>query len=190
YADNNFVLKAMSADNGGNIAIVPYSSKDSMMLFKFTKNPDGSYSIMTRASRDARFVEVSNASTSSGANVQQWEPTGSPCQNWNAFTETTTTTTTTTTAAATSTTTTTTSTSAATTSASENTTTTTQTTPDLPLKGDIDMNGSVNLLDIIKLQKHLLCLETVTDFAAADVNSDGRVTIFDLMILKNIVTGK
>lgn len=189
YADNNFVLKAMSADNGGNIAIVPYSSKDSMMLFKFTKNPDGSYSIMTRASRDARFVEVGNASTSSGANVQQWEPTGSPCQNWNAFTETTTAATT-----ATTTTTTTTTTSASTTSASENTTTTTttttQTTPDLPLKGDVDMNGSVNLIDIIKLQKHLLCLDAVPDFAAADVNSDGRVTIFDLMILKNIVTEK
>ena len=81
-SNETYVLKAFSGTNGGNIAIVPYSTGDSAMLFKFSKNPDGSYMIMTRASRDACFVEIINASAASGANVQQWEPTNNACQNW------------------------------------------------------------------------------------------------------------
>jgi hypothetical protein len=53
-------------------------------LFKFSKNPDGSYLILTRASRDACYVEVINASTANGANVQHWEPKNHACQSWNA----------------------------------------------------------------------------------------------------------
>ena len=96
-ADPNYVLKAMSNAQGGNIEIVPYSGSDSMMLFQFTKIGDGSYYISTRASRDACFVEVSGASMESGANVQQWGNTYNKCQNWQAVTVTTTATTTTTT---------------------------------------------------------------------------------------------
>lgn len=55
------------------------------MLFKFSKNPDGSYMIMTRASKDACFVEVVNASMENGGNIHQWVPTNHPCQNWNAL---------------------------------------------------------------------------------------------------------
>jgi len=84
-ADPNYVLKAMSGSDGGNIEIVPYANNDSMMLFQFTKIGDGSYYISTRSSRDACFVEVSGASTASGANVQQWSYTYSNCQNWQAL---------------------------------------------------------------------------------------------------------
>ncbi len=86
-ADENYVLKAMSGENGGNIAIVPYSAKDSAMLFKFSKNLDGSYLIRTRASRDAAVIEIANAGTGSGDNVQQWEPNGNACQKWVLNTE-------------------------------------------------------------------------------------------------------
>ena len=82
--DETFVLKSASNANGGNICIVPYATNDSTMLFKFSKNPDGSYMIMTRASRDACFVEVANASVIAGGNIQQWVPTNHACQNWNA----------------------------------------------------------------------------------------------------------
>ena len=85
-SNESFVLKAYSGSNGGNIAIATYSTSDSSMLFKFSKNPDGTYMIMTRASRDACFVEVANASAASGANVQQWGPTNNACQNWNLLT--------------------------------------------------------------------------------------------------------
>ena len=84
-ADPNYVLKAMTASDGGNIELVPYSSKDSMMLFQFTKVGDGSYYISTRSSRDACFVEVAGASTASGANVQQYSFTYNKCQNWQAL---------------------------------------------------------------------------------------------------------
>lgn len=81
--DSNFALKVASSTNGGNICIAPYSSSDNTMLFKFSKNPDGSFMIMTLASKDLYFIEVINASTQNGANVQQWEATNHVCQNWN-----------------------------------------------------------------------------------------------------------
>ena len=36
-ADTNFVLKATTSSDGGNICIVPYSTSDSAILFKFSK---------------------------------------------------------------------------------------------------------------------------------------------------------
>ncbi|SEL20443.1 GDSL-type esterase/lipase family protein [Ruminococcus albus] len=83
-ANPDYVLKAMSGSNGGNVELVPYAGNDSMMLFQFTKLGDGSYYISTRSSRDACFVEVDSASTSAGANVQQWGMTYNKCQRWTA----------------------------------------------------------------------------------------------------------
>ena len=82
YNDENYVLKATSNINGGNICIVPYTNTDTACLFKFSKNPDGSFMIMTKASKDICFVEVINAKTDEGANIQQWEATNHFCQNW------------------------------------------------------------------------------------------------------------
>ncbi len=80
----DYVLKAVSGDNGGNVELVPYAGNDSAMLFQFTRIGDGSYYISTRASRDARFVEVASASSEKGANIQQWDFTYSKCQVWQA----------------------------------------------------------------------------------------------------------
>ena len=82
--DYSFVLKAEGNQNGGNMDIVTYSNKDSSMLFRFSKNPNGSYHIITHASKDKAYVEVASSSKSSGANVQQWEPNGNDCQKWYA----------------------------------------------------------------------------------------------------------
>jgi len=84
-ADTNYVLRPTTGTNGGNICIVPYSSSDSAMLFKFSKNPDGSYLILARASRDACCIEVANGSTAKAANVQIFGPTNHPCQHWNVL---------------------------------------------------------------------------------------------------------
>ena len=84
-ADNNFVLRPTTGTNGGNICIIPYSNKDSAMLFKFSKNPDGSYMILSRASRDAFCIEVVNGSTAKAANVQIFGPINHPCQHWNVL---------------------------------------------------------------------------------------------------------
>ena len=50
------------------------------------------------------------------------------------------------------------------------------------VRGDIVQDGSVNVVDIIALQKHLLNLQPLTaeQAAAADLNADGAVDIFDL----------
>lgn len=85
-ANPAYVMRAENSTNGGNISIAEYSTKDSAMLFKFVKNLDGSYSIMTRASKDVCFVEVASASVASGGNVQQWENTNHNCQKWSAET--------------------------------------------------------------------------------------------------------
>jgi len=85
--DENYSLKADGSSNGGNIFITPYSTKDSSQLFRFTKNLDGSYSIITHASKDKCLVEIADASKDSGANVQQWQTTNSKCQKWNVSAE-------------------------------------------------------------------------------------------------------
>ncbi len=78
---STYYLNAAGSENGANIEILT-NNRTSSHLFKFVKNPDGTYYILTRASRDAAAVEVANASTSSGANVQQWEVNGHSCQKW------------------------------------------------------------------------------------------------------------
>ena len=180
YADQRYCLKAMSNSNGGNIAIVPYSTKDSSMLFRFSKNPDGSYSIITHASNDNCFVEVANASSSNGANIQQWNLNGHNCQKWNAVTETTTTinTTTTTTTTITATTT------------IANTTTTSE--ADKYLKGDVNADGEFNIADVIILQKWLLAVPDteLANWKAADLCEDGTLNVFDLCMMKRELISK
>lgn len=80
----NYCLKAESGENGANICLSPFSTKDSSMLFKFVKNPDGSYNIMTHASKDKCLIEVSDAGVGNGNNIGQWEANGNSCQKWNA----------------------------------------------------------------------------------------------------------
>ena len=81
-ADNGFVLKPSSGENGGNIMIVPFNNKDSGMLFLFSKNPDGTYFIMDRLSKEELLLEVTNAGEDDGDNVQHWVPTNHDCQKW------------------------------------------------------------------------------------------------------------
>lgn len=78
----DYCLKAENGDNGGNICLTPFNTKDSSLLFKFVKNPDGSYNILTHASRDNCLVEIANAGTGNSDNVAQWEANGLSCQKW------------------------------------------------------------------------------------------------------------
>lgn len=181
--DPNYVLKAMTGSDGGNIELVPYATNDSMMLFQFTKVGDGSYYISTRSSRDACFVEVASASTASGANVQQWSWTYSKCQNWQAVkveipeeptTEEPTTEEPTT----------------------EEPTTEEPTTeqPDTPevsdddiIMGDFNKDGRVDAFDLAMLKKYLRTGEGFSDdqLLAADVSGDGGVDISDTKMVRD-----
>ena len=174
YSDPSYVLKAESGSDGGNIDIVPYSTKDSMMLFKFSKNPDGTYYIYTRASKDACLVEIASASTSSGANVAQWSPTNNDCQKWSAETFTTTQATTTTTTTATTTVTTTTTTTTFTTATTAEETTSTETTADVInlLPGDSNGDGKVSISDAVNILQYLSNSERYPLDGVCKLNAD------------------
>jgi hypothetical protein len=93
----------------------------------------------------------------------------------------------------TTTTTTTTTTTVTTTTAAETTTAVTSVTTTQPpvadLTGDVNCDDSVNVADIILLNKYLLGMENLTDeqFVKADITGDKKVNIFDLVILKRIL---
>lgn len=55
--------------------------------------------------------------------------------------------------------------------------------------GDINGDGKVNSLDVLKLQRYLLGLEKLTEAgkAAADLNGDGKVNAQDLLLLQKKV---
>lgn len=200
--DSNYVLKAEGNQNGSNIDIVTYSNKDSAMLFRFTKNIDGTFSIVTHASKDACLVEVADASENNGANIQQWQPTYNDCQKWNLKTEATTVVTTvntTTTTKATTTKATTTTQAETTTKATTMTqiettvivtTAITTTTDPEPLKipGDVNDDGKFTINDIVLLQKWLIAIPDVKleNWRAADLNFDNRLNVFDFCIMKRL----
>lgn len=141
---------------------------------------------MTHASGDSCYVEVADASTANGANVQQWEPTGSSCQKWQTKTETTTVTTKVTTTVTT--TTTTKATTNTTTAAATSTTTATATEPPV-ISGDINADDKTNLADVVLLQKWLLGFPEakLANWQAGDLNADRILNGFDLCLLRNNV---
>lgn len=67
--------------NGTNIGIYENTNADAQ-LFKFLDNGDGSYCILTKSSNDQSCVEVKDALSEIGANIQQWERNGHDCQTW------------------------------------------------------------------------------------------------------------
>lgn len=165
-SDNNYVMCVDSSLNGANITIQEYSNNNTDMLFKFAKNLDGSYLIMTYASNDSKIIEVENASNEYGANIQQYEPNGNDCQKWNAVTEVITTSTTET----------------------ETDITTSPITPIL-LIGDINLDGNIDLIDILTMKKYLLNCITLTEkqLQLADIVEDNSINILDLIKLKQLI---
>lgn len=190
--NSSYVLRAEGSVNGSNIDIATHSTQDSSMLFRFTKNLGGSFSIVTHASKDKCLVEVADASKNKGANVQQWEPTNNDCQKWTLKTETTTVTTAAVTTAAT--TTTTTAATAASTSAS--TTVTAVTTPPVTtapqpkdVKGDVNGDKKLDSFDLVLFREWLLGVPKakLVNWQAADLNADSRLDVYDYCLMKRLI---
>lgn len=70
-----------SSANGANIGIWSNTNCNAQ-LYKLVKNSDGSYNIYTKSSGNKSCIEVVNALTTKGANVQQWVYNGHNCQKW------------------------------------------------------------------------------------------------------------
>lgn len=66
---------------GDNICIGNNKGTDNQ-LYKLSANSDGSFKILTKCSNNTNSVEIINADTEAGANVQQWEVNGANCQDW------------------------------------------------------------------------------------------------------------
>ncbi|MDE6539497.1 MAG: RICIN domain-containing protein [Ruminococcus sp.] len=78
---NELLLQCDDNKNGSNIYINDFL-KSSNQYFKFVDNEDGTYTIVTRSSRDLSCMEVASADKTSGANVQQWAWNDNNCQKW------------------------------------------------------------------------------------------------------------
>ena len=57
--------------------------------------------------------------------------------------------------------------------------------------GDINVDGAVNILDVVILVNFILDTQIPTDseFSASDLNSDGTLNILDIVQLVNIILG-
>ena len=153
-------------DNQTNLEIYTYSGNVAQQ-FKFVENADGSFLILTKASGDASCVEIVNAETANGANVQQYERNGHNCQSWilEPVAEQTTTTTTTIT-----------------------TTTTTITVVDPVLYGDVDSDKSVTVSDIVLLARYVSEDTSLQPFdaqqkKAADCDGSGIIDATDVSLI-------
>ncbi|MCI6560432.1 MAG: RICIN domain-containing protein [Ruminococcus sp.] len=138
-----------NAADGVNIDINEYNTYSSQ-YFKFVDNEDGTYTIVTRASRDLSAVAVADGSDASGANIEQRTLNGSDAQKWlieevdyqlPVITTTTTTVTTTTTTT--------------TTTTAETTTTETTTDAGEIVWGDSNGDGKVGIDDVVKVMMYV-----------------------------------
>ena len=64
--------------------------------------------------------------------------------------------------------------------------------PRSDLKGDVDLDGDVDVADIVMLQKYLLNAQpfNIENYINADVYTEGKVDVFDLGMLKRIVVNQ
>ncbi len=58
------------------------------------------------------------------------------------------------------------------------------------LAGDLDENGEVNIADAVLLSKYLLTEKklTQTQYSTADINSDGNVNTYDMVLMRKLVS--
>lgn len=52
------------------------------------------------------------------------------------------------------------------------------------IKGDVNVDGTVSVLDVVVLQKWLLCAGNLDCWQNADLCEDGVIDIFDLRMMK------
>ena len=61
----------------------------------------------------------------------------------------------------------------------------------LPCLGDANLDGTVNILDVLKIHSHIVEVELLTGHAldAADANQDGTVNILDVLRIHASIVG-
>ena len=58
-----------------------------------------------------------------------------------------------------------------------------------PQQGDISLNGTLDVSDVIIMQRYLHGAVSITEnqWKSADMNGDGNVNIYDLALLKRVL---
>lgn len=56
--------------------------------------------------------------------------------------------------------------------------------------GDVNADESFGLPDIVLMQKYLLNIEALSNYEAGDASQDGKINIFDLSIMKQMILEK
>ena len=176
-----FVLdvSGKKTEDGTNIEIYTYKGGDNQQ-FKFVKNSDNTYSILTKISGDASCIEIEGKSTEKGGNVQQWKVNGGNNQKWilEPIAENIQNTTT-----------------PATTITTPINTTTAMTTQEKIVYGDVNCDGSVDIADaaIVKLyiinpNKYTLSSNGIKN---ADVHNVGNgINIQDVLAIQSYVINR
>ena len=189
----SFVLNVNNGDNAEPLTIAA-NNKQSTQYFKFVDNEDGTYTIVTRASKDLSCVEIAGAQTSSGAVAQQWAWNDNDCQKWVlepvAYTLPSQTTTVTTTILTTTETTTTTK--PATTTAKPVETTTTKPITTTTKLMETTVTKPVTTTAPVTSDSTETTTETTYEYPRnyGDVNVDGKVDIADAIFLNKYLAGQ
>ncbi len=157
-----------SAEDGKDIYLSDLTG-DVSQKFRIFMNNNGSYSILTAASGSVSSLDVYGISQEAGANICQWNYWGGDGQNWIL------------------------------TPVVQEEIIETETEPEtesetvqelVPVYGDVDCSGKVNILDVIALNKNLLGKELLGEQAQKNADVDVNQTIDStdsLNILKYIV---
>ena len=135
--------------DGTNIELYTFNKGDNQK-FRFDKNPDGTYSILTKITDDKSALDVSGRSTKAGANVQQYTFSGGKNQKWYAE------------------------------------------LADSSSSGDVNADGNFNIADVVLMQKWLIALDgaELVNWRAGDLCENGRLDIFDLIMMKRALFRK
>ncbi|MBQ8928286.1 MAG: RICIN domain-containing protein [Oscillospiraceae bacterium] len=144
----------------GNVCINEASGTDSQR-FTVSANRTASFKLISSASSKA--VEIINAETGSGANVQEWEINGATCQDWELL--------------------------PVTWHTGDLTETKVQVNGDEFLPGDLNDDGRVDVVDLV-LTKKLLASGTATQHQkyAGNVSGDEEFGVVDLVKIAKFVT--
>lgn len=86
YIRNKFSGKYLDVADGSSADgtnIVQYSlNKGTNQLFKLSKQSDGTYAVLSKASSCKSGLDVYDWSRDSGGNINQWNFWGGDCQKW------------------------------------------------------------------------------------------------------------
>jgi pectin lyase len=80
--NQDFAIKINLINNGGKVCLERYSKGNVVLLFKFSKNLDGTYYIFPKIYEGKYLVEVANGAAKLGDKVQLGECIDKRCQKW------------------------------------------------------------------------------------------------------------